>query len=119
MPGIYCLFCHGLQEFSVALVPFIFNVSHTNELPIPMPDMHCLLKDFLPQFYYNEWYKDLTELLNLSMTLRRCSVTCSTLKLFAESIRSVKGPSFSYDSREDLVSTVLEHPTLFWLLILH
>ena len=88
--ALYCWFCLHLKAFSVALVPIIFEVSHTNELPIPMPDLHCLLEDFLPQFYYNEWYKDLNELLNLSMTLRRCSVTSSPLKVFAESISSVK-----------------------------
>ena len=115
-PGRFCCFCLGLQEVSVSLVPFIFEVYFTSELPIAMPDLHCLLENFLPQFYYNEWYKDLNELLNLSMTLRRCSVTSSPLKVFVESIRSVKGPNFSYDSSE--VSSVFEHPTLSWLLIL-
>ena len=97
MPSIY-LVC--LQEFSVACLPSIFEVLHSSELPIPMPDLHCLLEDFLSSYYYGDWYLDLTQLLNLSMTLRKCCVTSSPLKVFSESICSIKGPSFSYDSSE-------------------
>ena len=86
--------------------PFIFEVLHSTELPIPMSDLHCLLEEFLPSYYYNDWYPDLTQLLNLSMimNLRKRCVTYSPLKVFSESIRTIEGPSFSYYSSE--VSTV-------------
>jgi hypothetical protein len=52
--------------------------------------MHYLLEEFLPPYYYSDWYFALKELLEACRIIRFCALTQTPRKIFTDTLNDLK-----------------------------
>ena len=89
-----------MQEFIYCIVPLVFKISFTAELPLAMNILHSLLEDFLWHYYYSKAYSGLFKFLEHARQFRNSAVKLSPSVIFKKSLAKLKGPGFKLDSSE-------------------
>ena len=93
-----------MQEFIFCVIPFVFKISHTAELPLSMNILHSLLEDFLSHYYYSKVYSGLFKFLGHARQFRNSAVKLTPSVIFKKSLVTLnsKGLGFKLESSEVL-----------------
>ena len=89
-----------MQEFIYCIVPLVFKISFTAELPLAMNILHSLLEDFLWHYYYSKAYSGLFKFLGHARQFRNSAIKLSASVIFKKSLATLKGPGFELESSE-------------------
>ena len=89
-----------MQEFIYCIVPLVFKISFTAELPLAMNILHSLLEDFLWHYYYSKAYSGLFKFLGHVRQFRNSAIKLSASVIFKKSLATLKCPGFKLESSE-------------------
>ena len=89
------------QDFIYCVAPIIFEVSFSDDAPVlTCTTYHSLLEEFLPQFYYSEFYTSLKTLVDDCRVFRLCALNHKSFKLFSKLVADSYPSGFKYDFSE-------------------